>query len=267
MQDAVKKPAFRLAGTAPGYTLLLSELRRRVRTGEWRPGDQIASERELCDEYGVSRTMVRQTLGIAEREGLLVKVPGRGTFVARPRIRQELSAMTTFTSTLAAHGVSAERRLLHRGWEPPPAELADRLRVSRTDSVFYVEMLGVADSQPISLYQSYTPPAVAHAAGLPELIDSDDVGTRSIPELTAAKLGLTAIMADQLYEAIALDRTSASQLAIPTGAPAFRVSTIFSSHDDLVLGAAVVRYSADRYTFHLTRAVDVTPFEPAVPGS
>jgi GntR family transcriptional regulator len=257
MPDETQKKTFELSGTGPGYTLLLSDLRRRIRAGEWQPGDQIPSERELCEDYGVSRTMVRQTLGIAEREGLLVKVPGRGTFVGRPRIRQELSAMTTFRSTLAAHGLAAERRILHLGWEVPPAEWAERLRLPWAETVFYVEMLGIADAQPIALYQAYTPPAIAQAAGLPDLLERQGVGARSIAEVTAARLGLTGIVADQLYEAVALADADAAQLAAPAGAPAFRVSSVFSAPDDTVLGASIVLYLADRYTFHLTRSVEV----------
>jgi hypothetical protein len=78
-------------------------------------------------------------------------------------------------------------------------------------------------------------------------------------------LGLDQLVADQLYEAIVLDETSAAQLEALPGSPAFRVTTIFSSPDQLALGAAIVRYLADRYTFHLSRTVAITPVSP-LPG-
>jgi DNA-binding GntR family transcriptional regulator len=132
--------------------------------------------------------------------------------------------------------------------------------------VYYVEMLGVADAQPIALYQSYTPPIIAQAAGLPELLEREGVSGRSIAEIAAARIGHREIVADQLYEAVALAEPDAAQLSVPVGTPAFRVSSTFSSTDDTVLGASVVLYSADQYTFHLTRSVDVVPGEPEPEG-
>jgi GntR family transcriptional regulator len=175
--------------------------------------------------------------------------------------------MTTFTSTLTAHGLSSERRILNRGWEMPPTGLAERLRLPRSEAVFYVELLGLADGQPIALYQSYTPLVIAEAVGLPELIESADVTPRSVPELAGERLGLGHISLDQQYEAVALTTAAAGPMNAPSGAPAFRVSTIFSAPDNVMLGATVVLYRGDRYTFQLIRAVELALDDSDLPGA
>ena len=48
-------------------------------------GDRLPSERELCEEFDVSRAVVRPALEILERQGRIVRVQGKGTFVAPPK--------------------------------------------------------------------------------------------------------------------------------------------------------------------------------------
>lgn len=69
----------------PLYYQLEAVLQERIVSGHWKPGDEIPSERELCVEFGVSRTVVRAALDILEREGLLVRDQGRRTRVGPPK--------------------------------------------------------------------------------------------------------------------------------------------------------------------------------------
>ncbi|HCC33686.1 MAG TPA: hypothetical protein DEQ28_07315, partial [Clostridiales bacterium] len=74
-------------GTAiPYYYQLKESLKSLVDEGTLLEGDQIPSEQDLCQEFGVSRTVVRQALNELVNEGLLVRHKGKGTFVARPKI-------------------------------------------------------------------------------------------------------------------------------------------------------------------------------------
>jgi GntR family transcriptional regulator len=74
----------------PFYIQLKEILETRITQGEWQPGDRLPSEQELCDAYDVSRTVVRQTLLKMESDGLIVKHRGKGSFVAKPKIRENL---------------------------------------------------------------------------------------------------------------------------------------------------------------------------------
>ncbi|OTA40847.1 MAG: hypothetical protein A6D92_12635 [Symbiobacterium thermophilum] len=60
-------------------------IQRNVEEGRWPVGHRIPSERELCQQHGVSRTTVRLAIAEAVSRGLLHRVHGKGTFVARPR--------------------------------------------------------------------------------------------------------------------------------------------------------------------------------------
>ena len=72
------------------------------------PGSAAPSERELVHRFGVARMTVRQAMDALVVEGLLERIPGRGTFVARPR--RAASRVTSFTEEMSAAGCSPSRR-------------------------------------------------------------------------------------------------------------------------------------------------------------
>ena len=57
------------------------ELRAAIANGTYAPGARLPSESELCREYSVQRDTVRHALELLVHEGLIVKHPGRGSFV------------------------------------------------------------------------------------------------------------------------------------------------------------------------------------------
>ena len=74
------------------------------------PGSPAPSERELVQRFGVARMTVRQALDALGVEGLLERIPGRGTFVARPR--RVASRLTSFTEEMQRRGLLAESQTL-----------------------------------------------------------------------------------------------------------------------------------------------------------
>ncbi len=78
----------------PRYYQLYTSLRSRIREGEFQPGDALPSERQLVEDYGVSRITVVKALDILEKEGLIERQHGRGNFVTQPEVKPEASQRT-----------------------------------------------------------------------------------------------------------------------------------------------------------------------------
>jgi GntR family transcriptional regulator len=76
----------RLIASIPVGATLYKEVKRKivesVRHGEWKPGDAIASEKKLCERFGVSMGTIRKAVDELSAEGFLIRQQGRGTFVA-----------------------------------------------------------------------------------------------------------------------------------------------------------------------------------------
>ena len=71
----------------PIYSQLKEMVREKIEAGIWPPGTLIPSERDFCEQFGISRMTVRQALGELVSEGMVVREKGKGTFVAQPRLR------------------------------------------------------------------------------------------------------------------------------------------------------------------------------------
>src|SRR6266498_1779961 len=104
----------------------------RIETGQWMPGHQLPSEPELADEFGVSRTTVRQAMQLLEFEGLVQKVQGKGTFVGRPKMARNLGELHR---GFAPNEISSVQSI-HFRIVKAPTSVAARLNLLAADEVY-----------------------------------------------------------------------------------------------------------------------------------
>ena len=84
------------------YEDVFAHIAEGIQNGDYAPGERLTVERKLADMLGMSRETVRQGLELAEKSGLIVRVPKRGTFIASPRVDQDLGVMKSFRQTMQA---------------------------------------------------------------------------------------------------------------------------------------------------------------------
>lgn len=132
----------------PKYFRLKEDLRRQI--ADLEPGSPIDPERVLSDRYGVSRTTVRQALHELTVEGRLVRRQGRGTFVAKPKMAQELR-LTSYSEDITAQGRRPTSRLLANSYVPATTEVAAHLGVPVGAPVLRMERLRLADGEPMAV--------------------------------------------------------------------------------------------------------------------
>src|SRR5512137_338704 len=131
--------------------LLVDEIGR----GTWGIGDRIPSEDELAVRYGVSKITIRQALSNLAADGYLMKIQGRGTFVAGNRPVVGLTMKTGFTDGLFGRGVQETREVLERGVVEPPDEVR-RLLVN-DGPIYRIATRRHADGEPVSSDESFIP--------------------------------------------------------------------------------------------------------------
>ena len=134
------------AGTL--YHQLLGVLRGRIESGEIGVGDRLPSEADLVSDFGVSRTTARRALDELRREGLVRREPGRGTFLASPRLRSNLAYLHSFTEEIERWGYTPGARLVSREEGVASEEVAARLEIGVGDEVLFVRRLRLADERP-----------------------------------------------------------------------------------------------------------------------
>jgi GntR family transcriptional regulator len=108
--------------SVPLYLQIATLIRRRINSGEWIEGFQLPTLEELMEEFGVGRVTVRQALDIMEREGLVRRQRGRGTFVSQSGADRHWLTLVSNWSTLmqATEGTVTETLVDEVATDPPP---------------------------------------------------------------------------------------------------------------------------------------------------
>ena len=116
----------------PYYIQLMDILKEKIQSGEWTSGTQIPGEQDLCELYGVSRTVVRQALGELELEGVINRRKGKGTFISLPKISEGLAQkLTGFYQDMVERGLKPVTKVLHQNVIPANEKVSGFLNIRR----------------------------------------------------------------------------------------------------------------------------------------
>src|SRR5882757_1461629 len=129
-------------GVVPKHEQLRSIL-TELATRELAPGDMLPSERQLCLDHGVSRITVREAIGQLVSEGLLVRVRGKGTFVAERTVRSRLH-LASFQEDMRRLGLEPTTVLLSAEHAEPPSRTAELFAPRGGAMGYHIRRLRVA---------------------------------------------------------------------------------------------------------------------------
>jgi GntR family transcriptional regulator len=162
----------------------------------------------------VSRMTLRHALAELARRGLVTRAVGRhgGTFVAAPKLEQDLTTLAGFSEQLRRHGMVAGARVLTASRRPAGPAAGAALRLAETDPVYEVRRIRLADGRPIVLERSLFP-----AARFPDMLDCRLDG--SLYELLEVKYGLRPYRARESLEPVTAGVREAEALEVAEGAP------------------------------------------------
>lgn len=238
------------SGPLPRYYQLKEILRERIRAGQWLPGSLIPSERELCETYGISRMTARQAISELVNEGLLYREQGRGTFVGRPKIAQQLLRLTGFTEDMRAREQRPGAKVLKAEMWPADETTAERLRIKARQPVFRLRRLRLADAEPLALETS-----CVSFIGCERLMN-DDFETNSLYRLLETVYDIPALEAEQELEADLASPEEAGFLAVAPGSAVLRTIRVMSTRRNQPVEFATSVYRGDKYRFYTRLARD-----------
>ncbi|MDI3328003.1 MAG: GntR family transcriptional regulator [Alicyclobacillaceae bacterium] len=239
----------------PLYQQLKDALAAQIKSGVLKAEQRLPSEKELCTMYNISRITVRQALAELAREGLIYRSHGKGTFVARPRIQQELVRVTRFEETLKSKGLEPSTEYLHSTVIPADYHLATVLAVPIATEITRLELLGLGNQEPMVYYVSYLAGEVGRK--LDELARELARGKHAFSTLDLyEKAGLPApSMLTQSFEAVPADKEQARVLKVKPGEPLLLITSLVYTADGRPSEYKLAAYRGDKYSFHLTRPV------------
>lgn len=205
----------------PFYFQLKQLMTDEIRAGRWRSGERIASEHALCEQFGLSRTTVRQALAELESEGLLIKEKGRGTFVAEPRSSSWfLQSAHGFHDEATRAGRQVTSRVLRREVEPLPRWAARALDLPAGATGVTLERLRSVDGGLVMYVQSHLIEELA------DVVLSTELETASLYGVLEAERGLEVCGGRRVVQATTARDELATVLEVDTGAAVLQVEAV-----------------------------------------
>jgi GntR family transcriptional regulator len=204
-----------LRGRGPRYHRIAEALRERIRDGELRPGARLDNQRRLARTFGVTLMTLRQALEVLEREKLITRRHGLGTFVAAPSIDYDILQLRRFAGDLSAQGEDVRTRLLGSRGMAADRRVAASLGLAARAHVIVLERLRLVGGRPMSLQRSFLPPRIG------EEVVRADLGLTPLRQVLEHKLGIAVRGARETVSAVRLGRREARELGCRAGAPAF----------------------------------------------
>lgn len=177
----------------PLYIQLMNEVEDMIRSGVYRSGDKILTEREIAEKYGVSIITVRKAMGALMEKGLIVRRQGKGTFVTQTKFHKNMKKLQSFTEMCGQIGVTPGARVLEKRLAAADKKTAKQLGVAPGSSVVYISRLRLADGEPVQIEKSYFP--MKYAFLLDENLDDS-----SLFECLKEKAGVRVSSSEKVIE-------------------------------------------------------------------
>ncbi|MCA1604935.1 MAG: GntR family transcriptional regulator [Acidobacteria bacterium] len=233
----------------PLYEQIHQTLRQMISSGEISAGSPVPSERELSEEYGVSRMTARQALRALRQDGLVYRERGIGTIVTKRKVDVHTRNLVGFTDDMLQRGLRPSSQVKLMARESASQTTADMLGIKPGDEVFHLERLRLADGTPMAFELNYI------SAALCPTLDEYDLEKESLYHILERDYGIRMQRAEEVLEAARALRREASLLSIKPGAPVLCVRRIIYSDANNAIESVRTLYRADRYraTFHLSK--------------
>ena len=229
----------------PVYKRIQNSIRKRIEADDLKPGDAVASERELARAHKVSLMTARHALAGLEREGVVERRRGAGTFVAPPKIH--FNKLMSYTEHMSSRGLVPRSRVLVARLIEEEQEVAARLGLPAASRMVKIERLRLTGEEPFALETCYLP-----AAEFSGLVTAP-LARGSLFSTLEHDYGLELAYADEEVNATAADANIAELLGVSKGAPVLRIRQVIYSTKGKAAIYVVGFYRSERHTLLIRR--------------
>jgi GntR family transcriptional regulator len=229
----------------PAYQRIQKAIRQRIEGGQLKSGDMVASERELARLHKVSLMTARHALAGLEREGIVERRRGSGTFVAPPRIH--FNKLMSYTEQMLARGLAAFSKVITSKIVEDEDEIAGRLSLPSGSKLIKIERVRHTSDEPFAVETCYLP--ADRFSGLVR----EPLTKSSLFSLLEREYGLELAYADEEVDATAADVRIAQLLEVQRSAPVLRIRQVIYSSNSKPVIYVVGFYRSERHSLLIRR--------------
>lgn len=230
------------------YMQILTYFTDMIDAGKMQEGQQMPTEREICELFNVSRTTVRMALNTLCQNGYIYKIQGKGTFVAHKKTDMQLNHLCGFSDEMRHLGRVPSTELIHQQIAVPNEHIAQALKINPTQRVHILERLRFADEIPMALEKVHLPFHLFPG------LENQNV-TTSLYKLLSREYGCERSRAEQSIRAGLADRHAARALDIKSGMPVLLITRVTFDSNGVPFEYVESTYRGDKYVFNVSLGV------------
>jgi GntR family transcriptional regulator len=240
-----------LPADAPLYSRVEAVLASEIADGALKVGDQLPTEDSLIARFEVSRITVRRAIQNLVSRGLVEIRRGKGTFVAAPKITQELTELSGFVEDMRALGRRPTARVIGKEIVTADTTVARHLALTKGEHVVRIRRVRLADGVPLSFDETYLPVEIG------KRIMTNNLKVEPIFTLLERKYDVPLVEAEYKLEAVAAEAEVAAALRVKQGSPIFRIERTSYSTGNRPVDYERLYYRGDliRFVTRLARRV------------
>jgi GntR family transcriptional regulator len=229
----------------PAYQKIQRAVRQHIEAKQLKPGDGVSSERELARIHGVSLMTARHALAGLEREGVVERRPGAGTFVAPPRIH--FNKLMSYTEQMGSRGLTPNSKVIVAKIIEGEPEIAARLGLATTNRLVKIERVRHTADEPFALETCYLP-----ADEFSALVDAP-LGRISLFATLEHDFGVQFAYADEEVDATVAEGRVTNLLNLRAGAPLLRMRQVIYSTKIKPVIYGIGFYRSERHSLFVRR--------------
>jgi GntR family transcriptional regulator len=188
---------------------IVETLTDQMEQNRLKPYDRLPSEKELCEQWQASRSTVRKAMDQLTERGRIFRVPGKGSFVAFPKISHQTSQVLSFSEKMKAQGLTVETRVILKEVIKPNEEITTALKLAPEDRTLKIQRLRIVKGEPLALQTSFIPLNIGK-----RLLDKD-LESKSLNSLIQEQGGIRLSRSDIWVEAPIISRKEEQLLGSP----------------------------------------------------
>lgn len=227
----------------PYYMQIYNELKSRIDSMMYRPGEILPSENELVEEFNVTRVTIRNAIKKLKDEGIIRTEKGKGSFVNQPKLIQSLDRIYSFGKDIDEQGYNLEREVLEIYKEIPDSYIKKHLQLQEGELVIAIKAVRKLEDKPVIIQMSYIPLKV-----VPDVTISD-LKSNTIYNVFETKYNIKLLKAKEYLDPIAADEWCSNALGIDIGNLLFLTERITYAAEEIPVEYRKCYIRSDKFRF------------------
>ena len=224
------------------YKKVMQALKARIDSDEFNVGDMLPTEKNLIEQYSVSRITIRKAVDELVKSGLISKRQGAGSTVIGKTVTSSMSNLRSTNEYMAEYGVNLEYKLVEFKLTDPDEKIASLLEIARDEKIYFIRRFMILNGVPAIYEDSYMPMKL-----YPQMNFLSLEGSKY--DYLEKELGFEIDGALQDYEAIMPDADMREVLGLPEGVPLIRLQSVGKLKDGRVFELTRISFKPNTHSF------------------